>query len=111
MTFYQELKAFFLKHDRDRLYMAKKIANTFPKKNQQKVALKRLDIIYKNGGPANIEIDENRETPVLETVEEQIENAVDSKERVAQEVVIETEAEENTPQDIVIETDEDEEKA
>lgn len=105
MTFYQELKEFFLKHDRDRLYMAKAIASKFNKKSQHKVVLKRLEIIYKNGGPANIEIEEKQETPELIEEEVNVVSEVEAPETTEVE-------EENEPQaqDIVIETEDDEKK-
>ena len=97
MTFYQELKEFFSKNDPDRLYMAKKIFNIFRKKNQQKVVLKRLEIIYKNGGPANIELEPKEEPIAIE------EETVVTNEAVEQEVNDEN----ATPQDIIIETEDD----
>lgn len=100
MTFYQELKEFFLKHDRDRLYMAKNISKKF-KPSQRKIVMKRLEIIYKNGGPANIDLEEKYVAPVVDEVNE---NAED----VLTEVEIEVEG---TAQEIVIETEEDEEKS
>ena len=61
--------------------------------------MKRLEIIYKNGGPEKIELEAKNEVveeqPVLEAQ--------------VNDVVEETVVEEGTPQDIVIETDEEEE--
>lgn len=56
MSFYKEVRTFFLKNDPGRVRLAKKIATNFKTKSAQKTVIKRLVEVYKNGGPSNIKI-------------------------------------------------------
>ncbi|MCT4580700.1 MAG: hypothetical protein N4A35_04715 [Flavobacteriales bacterium] len=56
MSFYKEVRTFFLKNDPGRVRLAKKIAANFKTKSAQKVVMKRLVEVYRNGGPDNIKI-------------------------------------------------------
>ena len=101
MTFYQELKEFFKTNDPHRLYMANKIARKFRLGTEQKVVMNRLKIVYDNGGPDNIVLNEtiSNET-IVEAVNEEIaenieETNIDSEGNIDIEIDIDIE----TPDD------------
>lgn len=50
-TFYQELRAFFMKYDPSRIRLSEKIAATYKIKAHQNEAMKRLREVYAGGGP------------------------------------------------------------
>ena len=52
MAFYIRLKKFFEKNDPDRLYMIKKIAQSF--RNDEDAIMERLEEIYRKGGPSRL---------------------------------------------------------
>lgn len=56
MSFYKEVRTFFLKNDPGRVRLAKKIAANYKTKSAQKIVMKRLVEVYRNGGPSNIKI-------------------------------------------------------
>ena len=101
MTFYKQVREILAKCDPGRVYMARSIAMTFRTPQGQKEVLKALNQIYSNGGPGNIERIEKPavETPVLEEVIEEVENAVEE--------VVET-AEEETTEEVELEEEESE---
>lgn len=56
MSFYEQVRTFLLKNDPGRVRLAKKIAVNFKTKSAQKLVMKRLAEVYRNGGPSNITI-------------------------------------------------------
>ncbi len=55
-TFYQKVRTFFLKHDPDRVRLAKKIAVKFRSPKAQQIVMNRLYEVYSNGGPEQLKI-------------------------------------------------------
>jgi hypothetical protein len=51
-TFYQELRAFFMKYDPSRIRLSGQIAATYKVKAHQKEVMKRLKEVYAGGGPS-----------------------------------------------------------
>jgi hypothetical protein len=49
--FFEEVRAFFMKHDPSRVRLSRKIAATYKNKNHQAAVLKRLKEVYAAGGP------------------------------------------------------------
>lgn len=68
MSFYKELKNFFLKNDPGRVRLAKKIAGKFKTKSSQKIVINRLIEVYKSGGPSNLTVSKIAETPKQEEI-------------------------------------------
>ena len=52
MAYTQKLKKFFMQHDPDRMYLAKKISRAF--RNDEDAVMKRLEEIYSAGGPKKL---------------------------------------------------------
>ena len=52
MAYTQKLKKFFMQHDPDRMYLAKKISRAF--RNDEDAVMKRLEEIYSTGGPKKL---------------------------------------------------------
>jgi hypothetical protein len=50
-TFYQELRAFFMKYDPSRVRLSGQIAATYKSKSGQAQVMKRLREVYAGGGP------------------------------------------------------------
>lgn len=73
MSFYKQVRTFFLKNDPGRVRLSKKIAANFKSKSSQLVVMKRLIEVYKNGGPENIKIIPSMATPtaIASTTEEE----------------------------------------
>ena len=56
MSFLVRLQNFFMKHDPDRLYLAKKISRSF--RNDEDAVMNRLEEIYAKGGPDKLKVKE-----------------------------------------------------
>lgn len=56
MSYLVRLQNFFMKHDPDRLYLAKRIARAF--RNDEDAVMKRLEEIYTKGGPEKLKVKE-----------------------------------------------------
>ena len=54
MSFLVRLQNFFMKHDPDRLYLAKRIARSF--RNDEDVIMNRLEETYAKGGPNKLKV-------------------------------------------------------
>lgn len=78
MTFYKQVRTFFLKNDPGRVRLAKKIAVSFNSKSAQKLVMKRLEEVYRSGGPENIKIIPRIDTAKVVFIEE--EKIVDEEE-------------------------------
>ena len=60
MSFLVRLQNFFMKHDPDRLYLAKRIARAF--RNDEDAVMNRLEEIYAKGGPKKLKVKELTDT-------------------------------------------------
>ena len=56
MSYLVRLQNFFMKHDPDRLYLAKRIARAF--RNDEDAVMNRLEEIYTKGGPEKLKVKE-----------------------------------------------------
>ena len=56
MSYLVRLQNFFMKHDPDRLYLAKRIARAF--RNDEDAVMNRLEEIYIKGGPEKLKVKE-----------------------------------------------------
>ena len=56
MSYLVRLQNFFMKHDPDRLYLAKRIARSF--RNDEDAVMNRLEEIYGKGGPDKLKVKE-----------------------------------------------------
>ena len=56
MSYLVRLQNFFMKHDPDRLYLAKRIARAF--RNDEDAVMNRLEQIYTKGGPEKLKVKE-----------------------------------------------------
>ena len=56
MSYLVRLQNFFMKHDPDRLYLAKRIARAF--RNDEDAVMNRLEEIYAKGGPKKLKVKE-----------------------------------------------------
>ena len=75
MSYLVRLQNFFMKHDPDRLYLAKRIARAF--RNDEDAVMNRLEEIYAKGGPKKIKV-KKLAVPIKKVIssnEEPIENA------------------------------------
>ncbi len=78
MTFYQELRNFFLKTDPGRVRLAKKIAATYSSKAERRAVMNRLREVYAMGGPEKLEVkpkavqEQKVEAPAENLVQEEI---------------------------------------
>lgn len=99
MRFYEELRAFFKKHDPSRIRLAKKIAAVYTTPKAQKAAMNRLREVYAGGGPDSFDfgakpiakeaakaVTEVVEDVVEEEVEEQVQDLDDASDDELQEV-------------------------
>ena len=68
MSFYQEVRTFFLKNDPGRVRLSKKIATKFKTRSSQQLVMKRLIEVYKSGGPSNIKIIPKVSTPQINSI-------------------------------------------
>lgn len=77
MSYLVRVQKFFIKHDPDRLYLAKRIARSF--RQDEEAVMKRLEEIYAKGGPKKLKVKEiskvvKKENPTPNEVTEEIVN-------------------------------------
>ena len=77
MSYLVRVQKFFIKHDPDHLYLAKRIARSF--RQDEEAVMKRLEEIYAKGGPKKLKVKEiskvvKKENPTPYEVTEEIVN-------------------------------------
>ena len=87
MSYLVRLQNFFMKHDPDRLYLAKRIARAF--RNDEDAVMNRLEEIYAKGGPKKIKVKKlaapikkvisSNEEPIANATNNELENEIEEE--------------------------------